>query len=280
MATLSSEFYTSESDVTAKDNFVLQDADIFLMKIEDEDSGVESESTNDITLTVATSPAYATDAYNSTVGYNLLVQGASSTLWYGPVKDTTATTIVFDCTTMYNVETGAAGTAGDFTAGSTYSYRVHTPDAYGIYGSWLGHCKELKLAFSEEVIDFLRGVPRERIVQDTLEWKYDLSGKNFTPSKALFRAIMNGTSYGSQTSQNETHFGFSPATRSQYKVALIGQNRAGKQMLWEFFVTQFSANGEWDFSAEEYKGLPFSLGVFKDSLRGNGRNAFRLQIDE
>lgn len=280
MATLSPEFYTSESDVTAKDNFVIQDADIFLMKIEDEDSGVETESGNDITLTPATSPAYDTDAYNSTVGYNLLVQGASSTLWYGPVKDTTATTIVFDATTMFNVQTGAAGAASDFTLAATYSYRVHTPDSTGIYGSWFGHCKELSLAFSEEIIDFMRGVPRERIVQDTLEWKYDLTGTNFTASKAVFRAVMNGTSYGSQTSQSETHFGFAPATRAQYKVALIGTNRAGKQMLWEFFITQFSANGEYNYSAEEYKGLPFSLGVFKDSLRGNGRNAFRLQIDE
>lgn len=280
MATLGSEFYTSESDITAKDNFNLQDADVFIMKVEDEDTGVESESVNDITLTPTVSPAYATDAYNSTVGLNLLVQGAANTLWYGPVKDTTATTIVFDCTAMFNVSTGAAGTAGDFLTGASYSYRVHTPDAYGLYGSWLGHVKELKLTFSEDVIDFIRGVPREKIVTDTLGWTYDIEGKNFTPSKALFRAIMNGTSYGSQTSQNETHFGFAPSTRAQYKVALIGQNRAGKQMLWEFFLTQFSANGDVDFSAEEYKGLPFKLGVYKDALRQNGMNAFRLQVDE
>lgn len=281
MATLGTQYYNNEADTSAKNSFILKDTDMFIMQIGEEGTnGVESESSNDITFTPSTAPTtFGTDTYNSTVGLNLLVTGATSTLWYGPVKDTTSTTLVFDCTTMFNVSSGSAGTASDWASAATYSWRVHYPSAYGLYGDYFGHVKEISLEPKEEIIQFKKGVPRELIVQDTLEWSYAIKGKNFTPNAQVFRSVLNGTSYGSQTSQTETHFGFAPATRAQFKVTLVGQNRAGYDMIWEFFICQFAAEGSIDFSAEEYKGLPFTLNVFKDALRGDARNAFRLVQD-
>lgn len=281
MATLGTQYYNNEADSSSKDSFILQDTDMFVMQIGEEGTnGVETESGNDITFTPSTAPTtFGTDTYNSTVGLNLLVTADASSLFYGPVKDTTATTLVFDATTMFDVSDGTAGAASDWTVASTYSWRVMYPSAYGLYGDYFGHVKEISLEAKEEIIQFKKGVPRELIVQDTLEWSYMVKGKNFTPNAKVFRSVLNGVSYGSQSSQTETHFGFKPATRAQFKVTLVGKNRAGYDMIWEFFICQFAAEGSIDFSAEEYKGLPFTLNVFKDALRGDARNAFRLVQD-
>lgn len=89
-------FYTSEADATVKDDMILQDVDLFISKFEYEGSGVESESSNDITLTPATAPSWTTNAYQSTVGYNLVVQADSSKVFIGPVKSNSTTALVFD----------------------------------------------------------------------------------------------------------------------------------------------------------------------------------------
>lgn len=273
-------FYTAESDSTLQDNFIVKDADVYIMKVEAEGTGVESEASNDITLTPATSPAWSSNAYQSTVGKNLVVTADSSGLFFGPVKSNSTTALVFDATTMTDVSDGTAGAATDWGVGTTYSFRIYTADSTYAWGAYFGHCRDISVAFTEDRLEFEKGIPKESIVEDLLKFQVDVNGTNFTPNKDVFRAVLNGVSYGSQTSQNETHFGFAPAVRSYYMVTLIGQNRSGKEMMWQFFKGQFRINGELNLSAEEYKGLAWTLAVKKDNLRGDARNAFRLVIDE
>ncbi len=287
MATLGVQFFNNEADSTLNDNFFLTDTDMFVMQIGEEGSnGIETESSDTITITPSVAPAtFATDYYNSTVALNLLITSDGSELFQGKVLDTTTTSFDFLATSMVSVTDGSAGAATDWApggAGQPYSWRIHYPSAIvgATFGDYFGHIRELQLEIGEETIQFKKGVPRELIVQDTLEWTYKISGTNFTPNEGVYTAVMNASQYGSQSSQYELHFGFAPSTRKRFKVALIGTNRAGKQVLWEFFICQFTAAGTIGFSAEEYKGLPFSLDVFKDPLRGNGRNAARLQVDE
>jgi len=272
-------FYTAESDSTLQDNFIVKDADVFIMKIEAEGTGVESEAT-DVTLTPATSPAWTINAYQSTVGRNLVVTADSSKLFTGKVKSNSATAVVFDPTLMTLVSDGAtAGSLADWAAGTSYSFRIYTASSVYAYGDYFGHCRDVEIAPSEDILEFKKGVPREAIVQDLLEFKVDVNGVNFTPNTDVFRAMYNGVSRGLNTSQTETHFGFSPAVRAYYKLVLVGQNRAGFEMRWEFFKGQFKINGNIALSAEEYKGVAWSYSVKKDNLRGDAHNAFSLVID-
>lgn len=284
MATLPVQYYDNEAAATSngKTNFFLTDADMFVMQIAYEGTdGVETESSNDITFTPTVSRTFGTDTYNSTVAHNLVVTGDSSTLFYGPLKDNTDTTLVFDATTMFNVADGTAGAASNWTPATSYSWRVMYPSSVtgALYGDHFGHVKDMELTVNEEVVTFTRGVPREKIVQDLVEMQYSMTANHFNPNLNVFKSVLNGVAYGSQTSQTEAHFGFQPAARPQYQVTLVGQNRQGFNMIWQFFVCQFSANGGINFSQEEYKALPFKIDMFKDPLRGNARNAFRLIID-
>lgn len=273
-------FYDNEADADLVKEMVLKDVDIFISKFEYEGTGTESESGNDVTLTPATSPSWGTNAYQSSVGINLVVEGDSSTLWTGKVKSNSATALVFDATTMSKVADGTAGTASDWTTASTYDFYVLTANSTYAHGDYFGFCRDVKLAVEEEVVEYKKGVPRESIVEDTIERMITLNGSNANFNKDVLRAVMNGVSYGSQTSQSETHFGFTPPTRSYYRITLVGSNRDGKEITVQLFKGIFRFSGEIDFSAEEYKSLPFTFAVKKDALRPDNYNAMRMVIDE
>lgn len=274
--------FTSESDANLIKQMVLADVDVYIAKIESEQTAaVETESSNDITLTPVVSPAYVADAYNSAVGLNVVVQGDSSTLWIGKVKDTLTTGIVFDATGMVNIATGAAGDATNWTTAGTYSYYVLSPSAYNVWGEYFGYCKEVSLGMEQNNIEFEKGVPKESIVEDLLSMKYSIKGKNFNPSNEdVWNTIMGGAARGSTTSQWESHMGFTPATRSFYRITLVGQNRDGKAVTVQAFRTQMKIDGEMAFSTDEYKSLGWIASVKKDSLRPDAYNAMMVRVAE
>lgn len=269
-------FYTTEADSTLQNNFVLNDVDVFVMKVEYEGTGVESESVNDVTLTPATAPSWTSNAYQSTVGKNILVTADSSKLGFGKIKSNSTTAVVFDCTNITFVADGTTGANTDWATGTTYSFRIYTADSNYAWGAYFGHCRDVSLSLKEDIIEFKKGVPMESLIEATKERMYEVSGTNFTANADVYRAVWNGSSYGSQTGQNETHFGFKPPTRSFYMLTMLGQNVAGKDMLWQCFKGQFRINGDYNLSAEEFKGVGWTYAVKKDSLRGDAYNAMRL----
>jgi hypothetical protein len=129
-------------------------------------------------------------------------------------------------------------------------------------------------------VEYKKGVPRESIVEDTLEMMYTLSGSNANFGEDVIRALLNLSSYGSQTSQSESHGGFTPATRSYYRITMVGANRAGLETTVQLFKGQFRFSGDIDFGSEEYKSLPFTFSVKKDSLRPDAKNAMMWRQDE
>lgn len=274
-------FFTSESDSTLNDAFILADADVFISKIEAEyTAAVESESGNDITLTTS-GTTYGTDTYNSTVGLNLIVTADSSKLFIGKVKDTTNTTIVFDATAMTNIADGTAGTASDWTAASAYNFYVMTADSTYAWGAYFGHVKDLEVSMEQNNIQFTKGVPQEEIVEDLLSMKYSVKGKNFQPANEdVWKAIMNSTQYGSQISQWEHHGGFVHGARPFYRLTLIGKTRGNKDITLQFFRGQFTIDGALALSTEEYKPLGFTYNVKKDALRGDAYNTYMIRVDE
>jgi hypothetical protein len=273
-------FYTSEADATLKQEMVLKDVDLFISKFEYEGSGVESESSNDITLTPATSPSWSSNAYQSTTGLNLVVKADSSKVFIGKVKSNSATAVTFDATLMTNIADGTAGTASDWAVASSYDFYILTANSSYAHGDYFGFCREVKLNVTEDIVEYKKGVPRESIVEDTLEMMYQLSGSNANFGEDVLKSVLNLGQYGSQTSQFEVHGGFTPATRSYYRITLVGKNRNDKDMTVQLFKGQFRFSGDIDFGAEEYKALPFTYVVKKDAIRPDAYNALMWRQDE
>lgn len=275
-------FYTSETDGTLNGEMVLTDVDVFISKIIlDNIAGVETEASNDITLSPAVSPSYVADAYNSTATYNLQCQADTSIVAIGKVKDTLTTGIVFDATAMYNVATGVALAAADWATASTYNYTVMTPGSTYVHGDYFGYCKGVSTEMNQEIIEFTKGVPIESIVEDTKRMNYTVKGENFAVSNQdVWEAVMNSTQRGLNTSQWESHGGFTPPVRSFYRVTLVGSNRNGKVVTLQYFRGQFRTEGSIDWSSEEYKKIGWTLAVKKDSMRPDAYNAYSMQVDE
>jgi len=130
--------------------------------------------------------AWSTDSFNSAIGLNLVTQADSTKVFYGPVADTTATTIVFDATTMFNASDAVAGTAADWGVGTTYNFRVMAPDSVYAWGNWLGEVKGIKLNVKETLRHSSATYPLLPKRQDTKESDMSLKEKHFTPNKGVF----------------------------------------------------------------------------------------------
>lgn len=277
-------FYASEAAAALLTDMMLSDVDVYCAKLAHEFSGVESEASSDITLTPATSLAWGTDTYNTTNHYNLIVQGDATTCFYGPVKDTTDTTIVFDATTMIDFSDGSAGAASDWGVGTTYNgwvYEKGSDTAGQWYGDYFGHCREISLGVEENYAEFERGIPKESLTEDLLQVKYMVKAKNFdVTNEDVWKAIVGGATRGSQTSQWEVQHGFTPAARSAYKITLVGTNRNNKTVWIQFYKGSFRVDGEINFSEEGYKSVGFTYNVKKCSLLPDAYNAFMIRVDE
>jgi len=273
--------FTSKADATLNTTMVLKDVDIFISKFIYEGSGVQTDdSTTGIILTPAVSPAWATDIFNTTNHQNLVVQGDVTTCFLGTVLDTAATTVSSPLANLWDISDGTNAALTDFTAGNTYNFYLLAKggDAY-VHGDYLGYTKETTFGLAETYAEFKKGIPRESIVEDYLEVGYSVKSKVFNPdNQAIWEAIQNTTQRGLQTSQWESHGGFTPATRAFYRITLVGSNRDGKVTTQQFFKGQFRAE-DMSLSGDDYKSLGFTFNVEKDALRPDAYNAYFKRVD-
>ena len=276
-------FYTSPNSTSLKNTQILKDVNVFIQKFESEETGVASISVDDITLTPAVSPAYTVDALISTVANNVVVVADGSKVLEGLVDDNDAVSITFDATTTADYADGTAGAASDFTVATSYDYYVLTPSIVSgaTYGDFFGWTEEVTITNEEEFAEFKNGVPRQLKNQCLLERTLSVTGVNANFSNLdVVAAIWNMETRGLQTGQVELQTGFDPADRSPYRITLVGEDKNGQSMVYQFFRGKLRPEGGLNLSEEGFKMAGWNHVVESDNLRPAAFDAFRwIKID-
>ncbi len=276
-------FYTSPTSTSLKQTQILKDVSVFIQKFESEQTGVASISTNDITLTPATSPAYTVDALISTVATNVVVVADGTKVLEGLVDDNDAVSITFDATTTNDYADGSAGAASDFTSTNSYDFYVLTPSSVSgaTYGDFFGWTEEVTITNEEEFAEFKNGVPRSLKNQCLLERTVSVTGTNANFSNLdVVSAIWNMETRGDQSGQVELQTGFDPADRPPYRITLVGEDKNGQVMVYQFFRGKIRPEGGLNLSEEGFKMVGWNHVVESDNLRPAAYDAFRwIKID-
>jgi hypothetical protein len=258
-------FYEDINDTNLTNDFRVKKPEIYIMKHLNESTGtvvINTGSGND-TLT-DTSASFTVNELVSTTGLNFLIRDDNSKLAIGKVTANTANTITFDENDMVLVEDGA--TTPTLTSGS-YSYRVLQPSSKYAWGEYLGYSNDLTVNPEQETIEFLNGVPQQKIREDLIRNNWSVTASINSTRYNTEKAIFGGTQYGSQTSQSEFHVGTASFNTNYYQIAMLGELVDGRSTLRVFYKVKFRPNGEINLSELDYKPLPAQFPIFRDTLR-------------
>lgn len=259
-------FYEDINDTNLQNDLLIKQGDLYTMKYLGESTGTLNLTTGagDDVLTDSTA-SYTIDGLISTTGLNFYIRDDNNALAVGKVTDNTATTITFDENDMVLVSDGV--TAPTLSDGSTYSYRVLQPSTKYAYGEFFGYINELSWAAEQTVAEFKYSIPREKIREDLVENMHSINGSVFSTRFNIMEAMFGMTSYGSQSSQSESHFGTASFNSNYYQISIKSDLVDGRDILYTFFKVKFRPNGEIAFGGEDYKSFPMTFPVFKDTLR-------------
>jgi hypothetical protein len=272
-------FYATKNSTALENEQILQDVLVHLQKFEYVGSGVCGISTNDVTLTPATSPVWTVDAYKSAKANNIVVVANSGKVLEGKVKSNIATAVTFDSTATKDYADGTAGAATDFTALSTYNFYILTASDDYEFGDYFGWTGDVTINMEEEFAEFKQGVPRELKNQCLLERSINVTGTNFNPANDdVASTILGMEARGLQTGQTEYQTGFNPAARAKYRITLVGNSgcgAGGKEIIYQLYKGKIRQEGAINMSEEGYKAFGWNYVVEADNLRPSGYNAMR-----
>ena len=142
-------FYTTKNDLSLANEQILKDVDVYIQKFEYTGTGVASIVTNDVTFTPATSPAWTTNEFASTVALNIVTLGDSSAVVEALIDSNDATSLTFDATNGFDVSDGTAAAASDFTATSSYDFYALTKSDENEFGDYFGWTNEVNISLED-----------------------------------------------------------------------------------------------------------------------------------
>jgi len=283
-------FYASKEDVRKAKELLLRQPDMFVSMVLYEGSGVAAISSNDVTITPATSPGWVTNALQSTVCINLVIkmdkervddEGRTvNHIFEVKVKNNDANSLTFDATLGVDQDDvdDSAGAGTDWTVGETYDFYVMSPNTEYAYGDYFGIVREPAISEEEEMaelVDPVDGLIAEGLIGKTIM----ISGNNYNVvNNDVLKAIKNLTEVGSQTTAYQMYGGFRPAVRKKFRVAFFGKTDDDKDFALRYFQGKFRHTGELSPNGTEYAFMPWEFRPYADPLRGKDRNAYKTTI--
>jgi hypothetical protein len=278
MADPISRFYTGTNDSDLAKDVISKRPDVYIQRYEYIGEGVLDVSTPaSATLTPATSPAWAVDAYNSTVARNLLIVDNNGKVATAKIADTTATAITFDSTDCKLEEDG--GTTATLSAG-TKQFVILTPSSVSgqVYGPFMGYAEGLELSITQTRKSFKYGMPPKVVFSDIAEVTGTISGGtiNFT-NEDVMQAVLNASEYGRNTSGEISYaIGTGAECNAQgnyYRMTFVGQDRNCRTVYIIARKLQFALDGNiLSESNDGYMLANFSAELLADTLYPDDAN--------
>jgi hypothetical protein len=272
-------YYTGLSDVDIAKEVIAKTPDMYIQKREYFGEGVLAiETGGTSTLTPATSPAWSSNEFDSTVAENLAVIDDNGVVAVGKVTSTAATAITFDETALTLESDGV--TAPTFTIGNTYQFKVYSPSstAGNTRGPFFGLVEGAEFNITDTFMKFKYSIPKQMLFKDLEEREAQITGGqvNFTGTDVA-KSIFGAVEYGSQTGQTSLAIGSNPDTDLFYRITFIGEDRSNR--VWQVRTrdVQFEINGNMFGKAESGHFMaPFTIDLIADAFYPTNANLVQL----
>ncbi len=270
-------FYATKADIQRTKDLLLRQPDMFVSEVLYSGVGVIAVSSNDVTLTPATTPGLTPSALISAVGRNIEVVDSAGICYVGKIKANDADSVTFDATLARKTTTGAIGVASDWTIAGSVGFFVMTPHASYEWGDYFGIVKEPDVSWAEEnaTVEDIDGL----IAEGLIKIEMDITGQNKNCVNGdVLKSVLNLTAQGAQSGNVEFHGGFRPAPRPKFRVTFFGLTDDSKDFMMQFFLGKLRSEGSFTPTGEDYAQLGWGFKPQADALRNEKVNAYRFQI--